>query len=313
MTTELIPVTDQKAIEEIFLSDGLQSKIEEIKKDAENYVADVSTKKGRDACKSKAAGIAKQKVVIDNAGKDLKSDYKKKCDDIDSVRKWARDTLDETKIAVRKPVTDWEMEEERRIEAERQQAEFELDYDEAVNENELFDRQKEVERKEAELQRQEDERKYKEEQERQLREQAEREARIAQEAKEKAECEAQEAIEAEKRAKIEAELKAKQDAERAEQEKKEALERAEREKQEAIESAKREEIERQLKIKQEAEEKARVEKDKAEKKAANVAHQKKINREALNCFMKEGIKEGQAREIITMIAHKKIKNITVNY
>ena len=84
--------------------------------------------------------------------------------------------------------------------------------------------------------------------------------------------------------------------------KKEALELAEREKQEAIEQAKREEQDRVIQ-----------EKLKADIKAKNYAHQKKINREALDSFVAEGFEEKQAKALITTIAMGNIKHISINY
>ena len=329
MTTQtaekaLIPVTDQKEIEKIFLSDGLQKAIEAIKKDALNFVADITTATGRKACASKAMEVAKQKIIIDNAGKDLKEQYKIKVDQIDTVRKSARDILDRVKFEVRKPLTDWEMEQDRIEQAKRDAVELEMMMEEAVAENELYDRQKDVERREAELKAQEDARIAKEVAEQAEKDRIEREARIAAEARESAEREAKEAIEKAQREKIEAELKAKQDAERAvleqkeaaeraEQERKDAIVRAEVEKQAAILKAECETAERIAKIEAEKAEKARLEAEAEAKKAANVAHQRKINKEALDGLTKLGIEPDFGKIIISAIAHGKIKHVTINY
>ncbi len=310
---EIAIVTDQKEIEKIFLSDSLTKQIKAIKKDALCFVADINTGVGRKAYASKAREIASQKVVIDNAGKDLKSQYKVKCDQIDAVRKRARETLDQVKFDVRKPLTEWEMEENRKEQEKRDVVEFEMMQEEGIAENELFDREKEIERREAELQAQEEAKLEKERTEQAEKERIEREARIATEARERAEQEAQEAIEAEKRATIEAELRAKQDAELAEREKKEAAEKAELEKQEAIDRAKREEIERQERERLAQEEEAHIKRVAEEKKAANVAHQRKINKEAVNCFVDNKIPAEAAKNIIALIAHEKIKHIFIKY
>lgn len=148
---ELIPVTNQKEIEKIFLSDGLTAKIEAIKADVLSFVVDVTTAARRSACKAKCTAIVKQRIIIDNAGIDLKAKYKSKVDKIDGVRKLARDTLNDVKDTMRKPLTDWEDVEEARVEAERQAIQFELDYDSAVAENKIYDREREIARKEAEM------------------------------------------------------------------------------------------------------------------------------------------------------------------
>ncbi len=312
METAIVKIEEHNALE-VFTGEKLDDYLKAIEDSVLNFVGDIESPSGRKQIASKAYEVAQEKVRIDNIGKALVGDWKKKASLVDSSRKKSREFLDELKEKVRKPLSDWEKAEEERKQAEREAAELELAMEEAYQMNDLFDREREIQRKEAELQRQEDERKAKEQAEREEKERVERETRIAQEAKEKAEREAQEAIETEKKAKFEAELKAKQDAERAEQEKKEALERAEQEKQEAIAKAQRDEQERQEKIKREADEKTRIEKEKADKKAANVAHQRKINREAVDCFVENGIPAEAAKNIITLIATGKIKNITVNY
>ncbi len=298
---------------EVFTGEKLDDYLKAIKDDALNFVADIKTATGRKQIASKAHSVAKEKVRIDDIRKALVSDWKQKAKLVDLSGKKSRDFLDDLKAEVRKPLNDWEAKEEKRIQAEFEAAEFELAYEEAIGENELFNRKKEVERREEELRQQEQEKLAKEQAEREKQERLEREARIAQEAKEKAEKEAQEKIEAERRAKIEAELKAKQDAERAEQEKADAAEKAEREKREAIAKAKADEQERLAKIQREKEEKEKLQREADEKKAANVAHQRKINREALAGFVSMGIEEELGIDIIRAIAANKIKNITINY
>lgn len=317
---ELIPITNQKEIEKIFLSDGLTARIDAIKADGLNYVADVSTAKGRKACASKAREIASQKVIIDDAGIELKAEYKKKCDDIDAVRKYARDTLDMVRDKVREPYTLWEKAEEERIEKERQEVEYQMAWDEAIRENSLFNRQKEIERREAEIEKKRIEQEAKVRADAAEKARIEIEADIARQAKERAEKDAQQAIEKARldkekaeREKIESELRAKFAAEKAEKDKKEALERAERDKKEAIEKAKREEIERQTKERLEKERKEAEEKRIAAQKAANLEHQRKINCEAKKCFVNNEINEEMAIKIITLIAKNKINHITINY
>jgi len=300
-TTALVPITESIA-QEFFNSQDIDTCLKAIEDDAINFVGDPTTDKGRKAIIAKAASVASAKVIIDNVGKKLNEERKRLTDIVNADRKKARDFLDDLKIRVRKPVTEWEEIEEARIQAERGAIEYEMDWESALSEDDLFNRQKEVERKEAELQAQEDARLEIERAVQAEKDRVEYEKKIAQEAKERAELDAKEAIEAEKQRVIDEQNRAKEAAERAERDKKEALERAEREKQEAIVQAKREEQER-----------VAEEKRKADMKAKHHAHQKKVNREAQESFVENGIKEPQAKEIITMIAHGKIKNITLNY
>lgn len=309
---ELIVINKENALD-VFTGEKLEEYLKAIKENALNFVADVKTPTGRKQIASKAHSVAKEKIRIDDVGKTLVSEWKMRAKLVDEARKKTRDFLDDLKLEVRRPLTDWEKAEDERIEAEENAAELEKAYTEAIAENELFNRQREIERKEAELKAIEDARIAKEQAEREEKERLEREARIAKEAKEQAEKEAQKKIEAEKRAKIEAELKAKEEAERAEQAKVEAAERAEREKREAIAKAKLDEQERIAKIEREKEEKIRIEREAAERKAANIAHQRKINQSAMKCFLENGIEESIAKKIITLIAQKKIENITIIY
>ncbi len=298
---------------EVFTSPKLDEYLQRISDEYLNFVGDIETVAGRKQIASKAYEVAKEKTRIDAIGKTLVEDWKKKSSLVDASRKKARDFLDELKDKVRKPVTDWEAEEEKRIQAERDLAELELAWEDAIKENEFFDKQKDIERRELAIKKAEEEKAEKERKELEEKIRLEREARIAKEAKEKAEREAIEQIEAAKRATIEAELKAKLDKERVEREAKELAEKNEREKLEAVERAKKEEIERQRKEQEEKDRKELAEKVAAELKAKNLQHQKKINREALEGFKVNGFEEKQAIEIITLIAKNKIPNISIKY
>ncbi len=99
---------------EIIQSGDVSAFIEEMRKKAFEEVHDIGTKKGRDAIKSKAFSIRKTKTAIDNAGKELKSEWKQKCDLIDSDRKKIRDELDVLAEEVRQPLTDYEEAEKKR-------------------------------------------------------------------------------------------------------------------------------------------------------------------------------------------------------
>ena len=314
MTTELVPITKVNALE-IFTTSKLDDYLKAIQDDAENFVGSVETDKGRKQIASKAYGISQEKVRIDKFRKALVAELKELPVKIDKEGKKSRDFLDALAERVREPLTNWEIAEKARKEAEELAKQILEAYEDATKENELFDRQKEIERKEAELKAIEDAKAEKEAKEKAEKERAERELTIAREAKEQAEREAAEKIEAAKRKKIEAETRAKLAQEQAERDKKEALERAEREKKEAIEAAKNKEIARQAEEKRIADEIAKANREDDEKLAKNIAHQRKINREALEDLMKGlpcttkdiGIK------IICLIGKNKIRHITINY
>ena len=301
LSNELIVINNENALE-VFTGEKLDDFLKAIEEDALNFVGDIETATGRKQIASKAHSIAKEKVRIDNVGKTLVEEWKKKSKLVDISRKKSRDFLDDLKVKVRQPLTEWEEEQERIEQEKREREEMLIAWEEAIKENELWEREKEIKRKEEEQRRIEEEKRQKEEAERLEKERIARERRIAQEAKEKAEREAQEKIEAAERAKKEAEDKAKADKERDE-----------REKQEAIEQAKREEADRiaEEQRKKDAEEQRK--KEEADRKAKHHAHIKKINREALEDLVKNGFDEEIGKKIITLIAKKKIRNLYIGY
>jgi len=309
---DVIIITEDRALV-AFKENTLEEILTAIEKDALNLVADIETATGRQQIKSKAASVASAKVLIDKVGKSLNDERKRQTDLVNGERRKAKDFLEDLKAKVRKPLTDWEEAEEIKKQAERDAVELEMLHEEALAEDDLFNRQKEIERKEAEFKALEDARIAKEQAEQEEKDRIKREAKIAKEAKEQAEKEAEEKIESEKRAKIAAEEKIKTDAKQADLDKKDALEKAERDQKEAVENAKLEEQERLAKIERIKAEDARVEKKKAEKKAANVAHQRKINREALDDFVKNGIPEEFGKKVISLVAKKEIRHIRIEY
>ena len=317
--------------ENIFKEGGCRPILEAIVREVGKHIPDVSTAKGRKEIASLAHKVAQSKTFLDNMGKDVKEKYKAIIDPIDKERKTIRDELDALKEKVRMPLTAYE-EEQARIEAERIAIEkFNADYDQAIIDNDLFNREREVARKEAEFKRIEDERKAKEEAERLEKERIEREERLKFEAAEKARIEAEERAKKEKEEAIRKQIQAEQAAKRAEEERiaaeqwaKFEAKQAERKRLEDIEAAKRQaEIEKQQALEkqrkeQEARERAeqeRIAAEKAieEKRAANKAHQKKINNEILSCLVKLGCQEETGKNIIAAIVKGEIKNISINY
>ena len=60
--------------------------------------------------------VARSKTTLDDIGKELVAGWKDQAKEVDANRKLARETLDALKIKVRKPLTDWEEKEAKRIE-----------------------------------------------------------------------------------------------------------------------------------------------------------------------------------------------------
>ncbi|WP_265524886.1 hypothetical protein, partial [Providencia rustigianii] len=254
--------------------------------------------------------VTQTKTAIDKAGKLVVDDLKELPKKVDAARKLFRDELDLLSDDIRKPVTEYELEEKAREEAEALKKKIEIDHEEALQMNELFDlrkaeeerqriaREEEMKRQAAEQARLEAERKAQQE----IEAAAQRE-REAKEAAERAEREKQEAIQR-------AEQAAKEAKEKAERDAKEAQERAEREKQAAIE-AERKKAHEAEKARLAEEERKRQE---DAKRQADIEHQRTFNREAVSDLVENGFfNEEMAIEFIKLVKKNKIRHITINY
>jgi len=106
---------------DVFQPDGtaLEEVLQEIETHARAVVLDVSTAKGRKEIASLANRVARSKTYLDQLGKDLVADLKKKAGAVDAQRRTVRERLDALKGEVRRPLTELE-----EAEAARQQAEL---------------------------------------------------------------------------------------------------------------------------------------------------------------------------------------------
>lgn len=319
--TDLVVIEKSSAMAVFTNNEQLDPIIEKIEKEARSLVPDVSTKKGRDAIASMAHKVARSKTYIDNAGKDLVAELKALPKQIDESRRIVRERLDALKDEVRRPLTEWEAEQERikaeeaaKIKAEEDRKKFESDHEIALLMNDAFDR--ELAEKKAEEERQRIA--HEEELKRQAAEQAKREA------EEKAAAELAAAKKREEdaiAARAQAELLAKQERERAEYAAAAAAARAEREKQEAIESEKRKAQEEADRIKREAEAKeaARLSEEKriADEKAkreADVKHRKAVGTEIVNALTANtSISRDQAIEVLKALMDGLVPRTQINY
>ncbi len=328
MENELV-VIPEKAIA-VYQCDKIESLISDIEKEARSIVPDLTTDKGRKSIASLARKVSTSKVTLDGMGKDLVSDWKDKSKAVDAERRIVRDRLDALRDEIRKPLTDWEEAEKEAARIKLETDKREADYLLAIAENDLIDRQREIERKEAEqLAREIEEREKREAKELEEREKREakeleerekqaaidaenarleREARIAQEAKEEAERKAkQDALDAQKKA--DAAILAAQEAEKErEREAIRAVERAriaEENAAKAAEDARIAEVERVAEIERLA--KAAQDKLEADKK-----HVSSIRTEAKQDLMKY-TDEATAKKIVLAISKGSISNITINY
>ncbi|EIV2909312.1 hypothetical protein L7Q45_003651 [Citrobacter braakii] len=319
--TDLVVIEKSSAMAVFTNNEQLDPIIEKIEKEARSLVPDVSTKKGRDAIASMAHKVARSKTYIDNAGKDLVAELKALPKQIDESRRIVRERLDALKDEVRRPLTEWEAEQERikaeeaaKIKAEEDRKKFESDHEIALLMNDAFDR--EMAEKKAEEERQRIA--HEEELKRKAAEQAKREA------EEKAAAELAAAKKREEdaiAAKAQAELLAKQAQERAEQEAKDAAAKAEADKKAAIAAEQRKAQEEADRIKREAEAKEAVrlaeEKRIADEKAkreADVNHRKAVGTEIVNALTANtSISRDQAIEVLKALMDGLVPRTQINY
>jgi colicin import membrane protein len=81
------------------------------------FVPNLETGVGRKAVAALAYKITRTKTALDEAGKELNAELRKRIDAVDEVRRGAREKLDELADRARKPLTDWEEAEKRREDA----------------------------------------------------------------------------------------------------------------------------------------------------------------------------------------------------
>ncbi|SAU09665.1 hypothetical protein [Klebsiella pneumoniae] len=318
---DLVVIEKKNAMAVFTNNDQLDPLIEAIEKEARSLVPDVTTKKGRDAIASMAHKVARSKTYIDNAGKDLVAELKALPKQIDESRRVVRERLDALKDEVRRPLTEWEAEQER-IKAEeamnalhaealvmnenidlQRAVQFEADHEMALLMNDAFDREQAEKKAEAERQR------------------IAREEEIKRLAEEKAKREAAEQAQREIDAAAAREREAILAKERAEREQREAAERAEREKQAAVEAERRKAQEEADRIRREAEqrEQARLaeEKRKADEQArreADVKHRKAVGTEIVKALLAStSLTRDQAIEVLTAVKDGCIPHTGISY
>ncbi|HBW3337276.1 TPA: hypothetical protein MEY08_003005 [Klebsiella pneumoniae] len=318
---DLVVIEKKNAMAVFTNNDQLDPLIEAIEKEARSLVPDVTTKKGRDAIASMAHKVARSKTYIDNAGKDLVAELKALPKQIDESRRVVRERLDALKDEVRRPLTEWEAEQER-IKAEEAMnalhaealamneefdrqlaARIESDHEMALLMNDAFDREQADKAAEAERQRIAHEEEIK----------RMAAAAAAREVEQRAQREREEA------ALREAALKAQ--AEQAERDRIAAEQKAEADKKAAVEAERRKAQEEADRIRREAEqrEQARLaeEKRKADEQArreADVKHRKAVGVEVVKALMANtSLTRDQAIEVLTAVKDGRIPHTGISY
>ncbi|MBG2842939.1 cell envelope biogenesis protein TolA [Proteus mirabilis] len=302
MANELVVIEQATALDLFTAPERVNQMLEHIKSLAEEerkeLDSDFSVAKNRKAFASLAYKVAQTKTYIDKEGKAVVDKLKELPKKVDASRKTFRDELDALSTEIRKPLTEWEAQEKAREEAEALKKQIEVDHEEALQMNELFD-----------LRKAEEERKR-----------IAREEEMKRQAAEQARLEAERKAQQEIEAAAKREREAKEAAERAEREKQEAIQRAEQAAKEAKEKAEREKqlaIEAERKKAQEAEKArlAEVERKRQEeaKRQADKEHQKAINNQAMQDLIDAGISEGCAKNCIIAIAKNLVSNVKIHY
>lgn len=342
--SELVAV-EQANIPEVFQHGGTDALVQRIKDQVEGIVGTTSTLKGRKEIASLAAKVAKSKTYLDGLGKTYVAELKAIPKAVDAERKRMRDTLDALKETVRRPLTEWEAVEEKRIQrhesniqeiigsSERALAEWETMSLDVMNdrlseiEEEKIDESWEEYKSDAAKAKELAIRFLKEAIEKRQKhddEQAElaelRRAKAEQEQKDRDEAmrrEGEEKARREVESREQAAIQAKADAEQREQE---AVIAGELAKQNAERRAKEAEEQAQKKAEAAAQaERDRIEselaaeKEAAKKRETNLQHRGRINRAAMAKLVELGLSEAKAKEVVTAIAKGLVPACQINY
>lgn len=304
----------------LYRAGGLDAYLEQIRQ-AVNEVPDLSTKKGRDRVASLAAQVSRSKTAIEKPGREYLKRLKEAVRPAEAEIKRFVDACDELRDATRKPLTEWEAEQER-IKAEEAMnalhaealamneefdrqlaARIESDHEMALLMNDAFDREQADKAAEAERQRIAHEEEIK----------RLAAAAAAREVEQRAQREREEA------ALREAALKAQ--AEQAERDRIAAEQKAEADKQAAIEAERRKAQEEADRIRREADqrEQARLaeEKRKADEQArreADVKHRKAVGVEVVKALLANtSLTRDQAIEVLTAVKDGRIPHTGISY
>ncbi|HGO4945340.1 TPA: hypothetical protein ACWMBS_000784 [Klebsiella pneumoniae] len=304
----------------LYRAGGLDAYLEQIRQ-AVNEVPDLTTKKGRDRVASLAAQVSRSKTAIEKPGREYLKRLKEAVRPAEAEIKRFVDACDELRDETRKPLTEWEAEQER-IKAEeamnalhvealamnenfdrRLAARIESDHEMALLMNDAFDREQADKAAEAERQRIAHEEEIK----------RLAAAAAAREVEQRAQREREEA------AHREAVLKAQ--AEQAERDRIAAEQKAEADKQAAIEAERRKAQEEADRIRREAEqrEQARLAEDKRKadeqaRREADVKHRKAVGTEIVKALLANtSLTRDQAIEVLTAVKDGRIPHTGISY
>lgn len=296
----------------LYVTNGLDQYLDQIRQ-AVNEVPDVTTAKGRARIASLAASASRSKTAIEKPGREYLRHLKEQPKIIEAELRRFVIECDEIRDETRRPLTEWEAEQDRlkqeaeaKKKAEQLAEEIEVAHEMALLMNDAFDRDAKAKADEIERLRKA------------------HEEFIAQQAAEKAKREVEEKaksdIEAAEQRERDAKLAQERAEQKAEQDKKDAAAKAEREKQDAIAAEQlkaqqqAERVQREAKQKEDARlaEEKRVA-DEAAKRAADVEHRRTINRQAVADLIANGLPEDCAKKCVAAIAKNLIASVRITY
>ncbi|UYJ86132.1 hypothetical protein N4224_05335 [Yersinia enterocolitica] len=297
----------------LYVTNGLDKYLNQIRQ-AVNEVPDVTTAKGRARIASLAASASRSKTAIEKPGREYLKKLKEAVKPAEAEIKRFVDACDALRDETRRPLTEWEAEQDRlkqeaeaKKKAEELAAEIEVAHEMALLMNDAFDRDAKAKTDEIERPRKA------------------HEEFIAQQAAEKAKREVEEKakrdIEAAEQREREAKLAQERAEQKAEQDKKDAAAKAEREKQEAIAAEQRKAQETADRIQREAKQKedARLAEEKriadeAAARKANEAHRKTVGTAVVNGLIEHaGLTREQAIVTLCAIKDSKIPHTNIHY
>lgn len=114
MSDDLI-VAETLRPEIVFAPGGVDALLEKLERDVRAVATDISTKAGRAAISSLAHKVSRSKTALDDLGRGLVADWKLRSALVDAERRRIRERLDELRDEVRRPLTEWEDAEKRRV------------------------------------------------------------------------------------------------------------------------------------------------------------------------------------------------------
>ncbi|HDL8430685.1 TPA: hypothetical protein PXR43_004426 [Yersinia enterocolitica] len=304
----------------LYVTNGLDKYLNQIRQ-AVNEVPDVTTAKGRARIASLAASASRSKTAIEKPGREYLRHLKEQPKIIEAELRRFVIECDEIRDETRRPLTEWEAEQDRlkqeaeaKKKAEQLAAEIEVAHEMALLMNDAFDRDAKAKADEIE--------RLRKAHEEFIAQQAAEKAKREVEEKAKRDIEAAEQRERDaKLAQERAEQTAKDAAAKAERDAKELAERVEREKQEAIAAEKlkaqqeAERVQREAKQKEDARlaEEKRVA-DEAAKRAANEKHRKAVGTEIVAALLgRTSITREQAIEVLIALKDEEVPHTRINY